>query len=860
MDLLEREAAAQTLAGAFDAAAQGRGSTLLISGEAGIGKTALLTHFAGTVAPARVLWGGCEALFSPRPLGPLHDFAADLEPSLLERFGQEGQRAPLFAGVLAALSESPVPTLIVIEDLHWADAATLDLVKFLARRLGRVNALMALTYRDDEIGEGHALRLVLGDLQGRTTRRIAIPPLSEDAVRELADRAGHPADGIHTLTGGNPFFVTEVLRTSGLPASILDAVMARMARQSDAVRLLLEFVAIVPGRLERRLLERALEPDEESMQQALGCGLLLDEGDCFAYRHELARRAAEQAIAPSRSRRLHARMLEALEAWPQAASARRVHHAAAAGDDAAALRHALPAAQAAISHGAHREAASLYGLALSRGGALDPATRADLHERHAYECYLTSQLPAAITSREAALGIWRELGAREAEGRSLRWLSRLHWYSGNTPEALQYADVAIALLDQGDEPTREAGWAFSNRAQLDMLAERYAGALAHGTRAISIAERLGDQELLAHALNNVGTSLELSGDGRGRADIERSLAIALEHGYEEHVARAYVNLVSNAFFTLDYARARATYAEAGLYFAARDLDSWDRYIHAMMTCIDFDSGRWDEAGESAGRILSLPQAPSIVRIPALVTLARLRYCRGDSGGAALLAEAERLAMQTGELQRIAPVLVAVYEAAWIERRSMENHDALHAAYALATAARNPRWTDELGFWLWRAGAGDAVIPRKDSPQALQRAGYWRVASAAWKQLGFPLYQATALMDGDEPALREALAIFSGLGASALENGCRDQLRRLGARGVPRGPRAETQRNPSGLTVREIEVLGLLAQGLSNAQIAKRLVRSEKTVDHHVSAILGKLGVRSRTEAAAVAHGSGVSLI
>ena len=250
-DLLERDEPLALLAASTLAAARGHGLTVLVSGEAGIGKTALLERFAGpSFAPGRVLWGGCESLATPRPLGPLHDIAAQAGARLRSLLQATHDRTALFEAVLDELAAAPSPTVLVLEDVHWADEATLDLVKFVGRRIHRLPALLVLSYRDDVAALG-SLRPVLGDLPSAHLVRIALPRLSRQAVEGLAARSSR-ADGagVFAATGGNPFFVTEVLRQGsaqrGVPATVRDAVLGRVAQLAPRPREVLQLATIVP--------------------------------------------------------------------------------------------------------------------------------------------------------------------------------------------------------------------------------------------------------------------------------------------------------------------------------------------------------------------------------------------------------------------------------------------------------------------------------------------------------------------------------------------------------------------------------------------------------------------------------------
>ncbi|HEY5804147.1 MAG TPA: AAA family ATPase [Lysobacter sp.] len=856
MELIERGPALSLLQGALDTAGQGAGRTALVCGEAGIGKTSLLTQLVSGNGVGRVLWGGCEALFSPRPLGPLYDMAGAMGAKLQALLGIEGRRSELFSCFLSELQDESGPTIVVLEDLHWADAATLDLVKFLARRIQRVRALLVLSYRDDELGDRHPLQLVLGDLPADAVVRVPLLPLSEAGVAELARLSSHPAEGVFATTGGNPFFVTEALRSEGLPVTVRDAVLARAARQPPTVRALMDLVAIVPARIEIDVVTAVLAPAAEDVSAALASGLLTADGHAYAFRHELARIAIEQAQPAPLAAALHAKVLAYLEQRGRGvAMSRLVHHASGAGDAQAVLKYALQAGDEAAAHGAHCEAATLYGTTLAHAGALAPPVRAKLLEDLSYQCYLIEQNDEAIARRLEALAIWRELGDIRQEGLTLRWLSRLNWFGGRRHEAEDYANQAVQLLE--DLPDDEAfAWALSNRSQLYMLSGHTEESVEWGHRAIELSTRIGSSEVLAHALNNVGTARYADGDDDGRTMIEESLRISLENDFEEHVSRCYSNLVSTAVKLRDYEEAGRQIEAATRYFAARDLDSWSNYICAWQARRDFEQGNWDAAAIIASQLVRCHGVAPVTRICALAVLSRLRLRRGDPGARELLAEATVLAKQSGELQRLAPVAAAHAEDAWLRSDCTRVDDIVVQAHLMAEQRRDERSLGELRYWCLRLGIAGGGPEGAEPAYALQIGGQWKDAAAAWARMGCPYEQALALLEGDECAMRDALALLEGLGANAAVKRCREHLRDAGVRGLARGPRATTSANPAGLTAREMQILGLLADGLSNADIARRLVRSEKTVDHHISAILRKLEVRSRSEAAAVARRTG----
>lgn len=485
MELLERDQALEALAVRWRTATSGKGQTVYVSGEAGIGKTSVVEHFlAQHAGSARTLWGGCEALFTPRPLGPLYDIAAQIQGRLPQFLKQDLPRATVFSALLEDLQANHAPTVLVFEDVHWADEATLDLIKFLGRRLQSVPVLFLLTFRDDELGPDHPLWSVLGDLSGKSVARIRLLPLSEQAVTLLARRAQRSADHLHAVTGGNPFFVNEVLASEspGVPMSVRDAVLARATRLSPAARAVLEVVALVPARIERWLLEAMLGPVSSPLEECHSKGILSMDPTTVAFRHEIARQAVESTLSPLRQQTLHAQLLHLLFKQEDDTHnvARLVHHATAAQEGALVLRFAPLAAREAAAQGAHREAAAHYATALAAASALPPEEQADLLEARAYECYLTGQEEDAEAARQAALQIWRQCERADKVGQTLRWLSRLAWSLGKNTDAEAYATEAVQVLEPLGA-NAEVAMAYSNKAQLAMLADDPAKAICWGS-------------------------------------------------------------------------------------------------------------------------------------------------------------------------------------------------------------------------------------------------------------------------------------------------------------------------------------------------------------------------------------------
>jgi DNA-binding CsgD family transcriptional regulator/tetratricopeptide (TPR) repeat protein len=840
-----------------------QGRLALVGGEAGVGKTALVRRFSEEQPrSARILWGECDALFTPRPLGPLLDVAR-LTGGDLERLVDGGAKPHEVADALMRELATGSPALVVLEDLHWADEATLDVLRLLCRRIATVRALVVATYRDDELDRSHPLRLVLGDIgRGERVARLELEPLSVDAVALLAAAGNVDAHELYRKTSGNPFFVTEALAAADLaiPSTVRDAVLARASGLSEAARTVLDAVAVVPPRAEVWLLERLAPQAVDRIEECVSSGMLVAGPGWVAFRHELARLAVEESLPPDRRIALHRKALGAL-ADPHAGVvdlARIAHHAEAAGDADAVLRFAPAAAVQAASLGAHREAAAQYARALRFAHGLAPEAQAELYRGRSYQCFLTYQFDESIEAQRHALDRHRERGDVTRQGDALSTLAKLLWHTGQTAEADARAHEGVALLEQLP-PGRALAMAYATMALLRLNADDAEETRTWGERAIELAQRLGDTEVLVHALNSLGTMEFLCGSADGEQKVERSLRLAQEAGLDEQVARGLNNLAWAAIRLRMYALADR-YLDAGLdFYAQRDLALWPPYLLALRARAQLEQGRWADASETADLVVGNTRAAYALDRPlALTVLGSVRARRGDPGVWPVLDEALALVRPTAELQRIAPVAAARAEALWLESRGEEVVGATQEAFSLAVWRRSAWDIGELACWRCRAGWREEIPAGAAEPFAMQLRGEWKGAAQRWTEIGCPYEAALALADADgDDALHRALGELHRLGARPAAAIVARRLHERGARGVARGPRATTKANPANLTTRELEVLQLVAQGLRNADIADRLFLSKKTVAHHVSAILRKLDVSSRGQAGAKALQLGI---
>jgi ATP/maltotriose-dependent transcriptional regulator MalT len=849
--LVERDEPLATLRRSLDEASTGTGRIVLVRGEAGIGKTSLVKAFVEHCpSDIDVVWGACDGVSTPQPYGPFEDMADALGPEFHHLLDGNASRGDVGRWLLKWMAAGRTRVLVV-EDMHWADQATLDLLAFLARRIDSLPVVLLVTHRDGD-GHGASVDRILGGVASlATVRQVPLEPLSRPGVARLVSDTGIDARELHRITGGNPFYVHEVLDAglSRIPISVRDAVRARTAQLDERGRRALQVAAILGVRAEPWLLAAVAGEDILGIDDCLRIGLLT-KAEGIAFGHELTRMVVLEDVPVIHGIALHRRALAAMEQAGARDEARLAYHAEGAAERDAVLRHAPAAGHRALASGSHREAIAQFERALRFADGLAPDARAELLEPLSRALSVNIQNPEAYQAAAEAAALRRMGGDDLATAADLSFLADMAWRADHAREAWSAAREAITLAEPAGDG-RELAAAYAMLGRLQMMHGDNSAGRASSERALEMARRIEDAEVAAAALATIGfIRLDLADEG-GWADLGEAARIGREMHLPYLVDRALWNLGFAAFLWRRYDVARQYYQELHEYFLAL----WDNDVYKVdspMAEIEFRLGNWDAAVLRGQAGAADTRRRSVDRIAAMTVLARIAVRRGEPGWQTQLDELHRfVAGLEATLRQVEWMLLAAdAEAAWIAGDLAPIAPRLRAAYADACREGSRAMIGELGLWLWRAGALSGLDERAEEPYRLEVAGQAREAAAAWQQYSMPYDAALSLASSSDAAdVRRAHEELTRLGATAVAHKVALRLRELGGP-VPRGPRPTTRANPRGLTEREWEIAGLLALGLSNAEIAGRLVLSPKTVGHHVSAVLGKLGVRRRAEVAA----------
>jgi ATP/maltotriose-dependent transcriptional regulator MalT len=963
-EIVGREAARAVVERLLEQAASGRPGICLVAGEAGIGKTRLVGDVERRARAAGFLvlhgeaveFGGDDLPYAP-VIAALRDLPGDARAELgallpgsppapespperfSGRFGQ-GRLYELLLDVLGRLAAGRAPLLLVLEDIHWADRSSRDLLAFLARNLRDERLAVAVTYRTGELDGGHPLRRLVPELSRRpSVVRVDLEPLSAaDVGRQVEAITGEPvsrsrAGHLHGRAGGNPFFVEELVAAGGtdgdeVPDTLADAILVRVHRLAPPARELLAVVAAAGGRIDHGTLELVAGGPElhASVHAALDVEILVrDPGDCgVAFRHGLIGEVLYRRLLPPERSRLHRAIAAALAEAPGASAAQLAEHWHRAGEHADAL-------QASVAAGL--EASRLFAFAEARGhferalglwdrvsppqGSL-PLDRIALLAGAAQAARFAGDPQAAIARCEEAL---RRLDHAAEPVRAALLYERLgeyHFWDDAT--ALEHYRRALALLPEGSAE-RERARLLAAEGHALMGLRRWQESRACCEAALAAATAAGAAEAELDARSTLALVLVFLGETEaGGRHFREALEAASAPDAGESAVRAHLQLGELRRLCGDHAGALEVMVRGEAVAARLGMrSSFGNFMHANGADDLLRLGRWDEAAARLEDERPRDLGSTTAMMHHLVA-GRLYALRGDPAAArAALARADELlagglpsefasplrgawaelALAAGEPEQAARHVEEALAAAG-EQKDPLYTPALHALGVRAEAeraerARGLRRDADAGAAVERARSlaaelealvdawgGDAAAPDARANDALARAELsraegahepdrWRAAAEAWEALAEPhpaayarlrMAEAILLAGGDRQAagreLAAAHAVATELGATPLADAAAALGRRaripLEAAPEPRSGDAE---DALGLTSREAEVLCLLAEGLTNREIAARLFISQKTVGSHLAHVFEKLDVHTRVEAAGRAHQLGL---
>ncbi|HLG69315.1 MAG TPA: AAA family ATPase [Chloroflexota bacterium] len=851
--LVERERELRFLEDAHQAATSGQGRFVFVEGEAGVGKSSLVRAFTARAGPGAVLLGVCDPLDTPRPLGPLLDMAPALGTGFPARMAGSTSGPELFGAVVEQVEALPPGTILIFEDIHWADQSTLDLLRFLGRRVERLSVVALSTLRANAAGPVAALLGDLATTQG--VERLWLAPLSEAATAELAEHSGLDAGQLYRRTGGNPFFIKQVLAAGGvdLPPNVRDAILSRVMRLPPEVRQALEAAAAIGPRMQPELLFDLLDAlgiPRWAADGAVSAGFLDWSGSELVFRHDLARMAIDQATSAERRQRLHAVILALLLDEPAGAQdlPALVEHAELAGDSRAVLELAPRAGERAAALFAHREAAAFYGKALAAARGASAATRADLLERRAGQAYLAGDLAEASAGYRAAAELWQEAGAPGPQGCCLIHLARLLYLEGQYAAADAAGQAAISCLEPAGA-SRELAMAYGIRSKLALLSFDFPAADRWAEREMLVAEQLDAEAAKLQAAAYRAAARVLSGVDESGAELRTIPDAARSQGLEELAMETLMYAAWLPALNRWYEGAECLLDEGEQFALDHGLGYWQQLIVAVRLMCDLAMGRWNAVEPAARGLLAHTGLAAAPHLTALRALGSLHARQGKEDAATYLAQALEVARQHRRMAIITPVWPAIVEHAWLSGEQAAALDAVQQAQVEGLEAWNGWAAGELALWTYLAGGrweSDRPIPE---PYRLILSGEAETAAGLWQQRRCPYEAAIALSTSANPdSVLHAVRMLDDLGAVPAAAYARRRLRQLGVSSVPRGPNMSTSTNPARLTQRELDVLRLVADGLTNAEIAARLFLSEKTVERHLSAVFAKLDVGSRGEA------------
>lgn len=856
LPMLERENLLYQLHSAADAARSGSGKVVVLEGEAGSGKTRLTTEFLANLDVEFVTATGyCERQSAEHPLSALYDIAGQLGGEF--RATLPGSADP-FTALIDAIRKSERCVVLVFEDAHWADAATRDLLRFLCRRVETLRALVIVTYRDDETGPDHPFTLALGDFPSNCASYLALARLSQDAVSELSDLHGKDAEAIFAQSAGNPFLATELLKQvdssvepAELPSSIRQAVAARLAPLDTTARAWTDLLSIFPDGLDRaglRLLGKSARLDPAHLPE--WSGLLAERADgSICYRHEATRLAVRAAMSSNRRRQIKADALAALAEDPEFVS----QHidlmgdlAERAGDCEAAISIARAGADRAIATNNYRTAVSQLERALPLAAALDARLHASLVLDWAELSLATEGLDdEAVAVLRRCADIWRQSGNDSDLARYRILMARVGRELGLfDPYPAETRDAREAARQHCDGSVRAHALVLIAHDRLD--SGDLAGGREFALAAIREARSADDRFARLYGWLALAQARHRLGHACGARMAQVCALIAERDGMAMLSSAITACLFDETFAARDLATAEACLGKEPHHRAP---PSWQGGMAGRLALLQVVQGRISEGEALADEVLRDNAIRPGMRYHAALAMALARMRRLGRGAGEWLAEAEKLIGAAPSCRDLTQVRTAAIELAFLSGDVAAARAYCAAAAQSCDGPVGDAIREEVNIWQARlelAASENAGPPDCDPPGLAD----------TLRERGMPFEAAlSTLMAPAEKtgtSFGEAICEFEAIGADGGVVLARKLARKYAIEvQMPRrkrGPYRAARQHPLRLTRREVEILRMIVEGEGNREIAGKLGRSLRTVEHHVSAILGKMGIDNRIQA------------
>jgi DNA-binding CsgD family transcriptional regulator len=840
MPVFERDEQLELLQFHLNSVKGGNGHCVLIDGEHGIGKTSLVEAFCELNRQEYKIYSGlCDALYTPRLLSPLYDIM--WQAGATDHFSHNmPTHSVLFSACLDEIRKKQGQLIIVFEDIHWSDQGTLDFIKYFARRIAQIQCLFIITYSSDEVCAGDPITELFGQIPSNLLSRIQLGPLSEDAINKMAYKTAADSKNFYSISGGNPFYAKELVASgsSSVPENVKASIFAIYNKRDEQTRKLWDAISIIPGGLQQQFMSEYLGFYDPAFQASLDGKFLIVEDSTIRFRHEMYRRTIEMQVPPAERMQLHAKFLQVLLGSKKDGRELEqvVYHAQILDARETVEQFAPLAAARASSMGNHGAATEFFCIAIDCYRADDTHKLGILYEACAGECFRGAHVQEAIQYARQGLNMLRHDDVSADTAGVIHLLSLLYWFEGNGVEVARFSQQAVDALRPHTSSQLKIV-AYATMAYVKRLAGRATEAHEFAATALAIAQQEKYPGNIAGSL----AAIFLSGKdnrllvGDPFADVQQMVETALisscdrNDAIDDQTVKTR-NAVPADYFSLDADEAGDFVCHEEAIFSIRQSHklSWKAWT-------SLDQGNWTSAAAIVECLSKTAKLPVIHKVVSLLVLGTIKMRRGEEGVLDLLLEARLLAMKSMDVRRIVCCVAALLEYEWLTGNTIIGNQETDELSLLLLSSDDEVAKRKFAFWMAKAERG------KHTQQSMG-------AASMWEKERFPFEYALALFEGPDDNKRKAIIMVIDMGATAVYDRLKREMRKSGVKSVPRGMRRITRSNPAFLTARQLDVLDLLKDGLQNKEIASKLFISAKTVDHHISSILFKLDVNSRTKA------------